>query len=118
MGENVPFTYFAISSIPSAGSKTKPEEMKFPLYPQNQNKTGFLDTHVVDSLTTKSHTYSIFHAQQYTDSGIRIENPMCWEKMFGTFNEVVHLTTLESISVLKEDGSMEKVSIIGSLLLK
>jgi hypothetical protein len=118
MGDHTPFTSFLISSVPSGGLKTKPEEMKFSLYPQNLNRTGYLDSSVVDSVTTKSHTFSIFHAQQYTDSGIKIEEQVCWEKMFATFNEVVHSTKLESISIVKEDGSSEMISVIGSLLLK
>lgn len=114
VGGNSSWSNFVVSATPSGGSKTKLEELKFSLYPQ-KSENEFLDTRVNEPLTDKSHTHSIYFAPQYTDSGIRFQKPICWIKMLDAFTEVVKSAKLGSISVTKEDGTLDSISVIASL---
>ncbi len=108
-----PFQLFAVSSVPFGGLQTKPEEIKFSLYPQKLDKSGFCDTKVVDPVLKKSFTYSLYHLPEYTDSGFRVEKPECWRRFIDLFSDFS--LRVESLPVLRENGKSEDVKVLGRL---
>jgi hypothetical protein len=59
----------------------KPEDVRFPMYPLKSDKSGFLDSTVINSKTNQTSTYSLFFSPLITDSGLKIKEPTCWNQM-------------------------------------
>ena len=108
------FKMFGISSMPIGDWTMKPEEIKFSLYPQQLNSTNYLDAVSTDSMrSNKKFTYSLYYSKKYTDNGLRFENKACWEKFIDLYP--ILSAHVHTISVIKQDSSMLKVGIFGTL---
>ena len=112
-----PFRSFGISALPVGGSKTKFEEVKFSLYPQSlSEKNVWFDTRFEDPIVKKIFTYSLYFFTGYTDSGLRVLEPVCWKKIYDFFTTSSVRT--ERWRVLKEDGQFQEIDFLGRLLIK
>ena len=63
-----------------------PEDIRFPMYPLKADKSGFLDSMVLDTKTNQTTTYSLFFSPLITDSGLKIQQPTCWKQMMGNYD--------------------------------
>ena len=89
-----------------------PEDFIFSVYPLKSGMKGFLD-----SESKESHSLSIYLSISVKKNGLRIQEPLCWKKMLDTFSEEEKSRKLDSIKVIKEDGTSERVNVIASLSL-
>ena len=104
------FTYFGILSTPFCITKNKTKIMKFSLYPQNVTKH---DLHINKRLIKQS---MYFTPESGTDSALRVENAMCWKKLFNHL--ILNSSKSQQYSVLRHDGKMVNVTRLGCLILQ
>jgi len=106
------FNFYAVSAVPR-GDLSKPETVRFSLYPEMLEERGWLNTSFVDSATNKSYVYSLYSGEE-SDRGFRVKDSVCFGRLVGLFTG---LGFNETIVVGRGPEHFEQVDVLGGVLI-
>ncbi len=107
------FNFYAISASP-VGDITKPESVKFSVYPEMLEERGWLNSTFFEPTTKKTYTYSLYSGPETTDRGFRVSNSTCFTELVNLFTS---MTSNETIVIGRATEKIGQADVVGGILL-
>ena len=101
------YSLFNVSPTTIEEWEVKREDMKVPLF--LHKKEGSQNLKIEEILKTP---YSIHHSPRHTNSGVRVLQRSCWEKMIDLFS--IDSIKSDTLHVAKHTGEIVNLSIFGT----